>query len=46
MADLLEEMKNSQNDGWIAFGAPGAEQVPATITPQAFFERLQRASGG
>lgn len=44
-AELLTEMDESQNSGWIAFGVPGAERVPATITPQSFFEGVKRAGG-
>jgi uncharacterized protein YbjT (DUF2867 family) len=44
-AELLEEMRDSQNEGWIAFGAPGAERVPATITLQTFFDGVKRAAG-
>jgi uncharacterized protein YbjT (DUF2867 family) len=37
-AELFEEMIDGQNSGWIAFGAAGAEHVPATTTPRAFFQ--------
>lgn len=32
-----EEMMESINNGWIAFGQPGTEPVPATQTPEEFF---------
>ena len=33
----FEEMEDGVNSGWIDFGVPGAEVVPATITPPVFF---------
>ena len=45
VAELLGEMRQSQDDGWIAFGAPGAEHVPATTTLRMFFEGVKRAGG-
>jgi uncharacterized protein YbjT (DUF2867 family) len=33
----FEEMEDGVNSGWIDFGVAGAEAVPATITPAAFF---------
>ena len=44
-AELLDEMTDSQNSGWIAFGVPGSEPVPATMTPEAFFQGVKRAQG-
>lgn len=32
-----EQMMESINNGWIAFGQPGTEPVPATQTPEEFF---------
>ena len=29
----FEEMEDGFNSGWISFGIPGAESVPATLTP-------------
>jgi uncharacterized protein YbjT (DUF2867 family) len=40
---VYEEMAEGVNAGWIAFGAPGAEPVAATITPAQFFAQLQQA---
>ncbi|HEX4450040.1 MAG TPA: NAD(P)H-binding protein [Kofleriaceae bacterium] len=36
----FEEMDDSFNAGWIAFGVPGTEPVAGTITPVQFFKRL------
>jgi uncharacterized protein YbjT (DUF2867 family) len=45
VAELLGEMRQSQDDGWIAFGAPGAEHVPTTTTLRMFFAGVKRAGG-
>lgn len=36
-----EEMVESLNSGWIDFGVPGTEHVPATTTPQEVFAAAQ-----
>lgn len=38
-----EEMMQSINDGWIAFGQPGTEHVAATLSPDEFFARVARS---
>lgn len=38
-----EEMVDSINSGWIDFGVPDAERVPATTTPQQVFAEAQPA---
>jgi len=35
-----EQMMESIGNGWIAFGQPGTEPVPATQTPEEFFATL------
>lgn len=36
----FEEMEDSFNSGWIHFGIPGTEAVPAKVTPLEFFKQL------
>jgi hypothetical protein len=36
-----EEMVDGVNSGWINFGAPGAERVPATTKPQQVYAAAQ-----
>jgi uncharacterized protein YbjT (DUF2867 family) len=36
---LYEEMVDAFNSGWIHFGVPGTEPVPATLTPARVFAR-------
>ena len=38
---LYEEMVDSCNSGWIDFGVPGTESVPATMTPAEVFKRAR-----
>ena len=35
-----EQMMDSIGNGWIGFGQPGTEPVPATQTPEEFFARV------
>ena len=35
-----EQMMESIGNGWIAFGQPGTEAVPATQTPEEFFAKV------
>ena len=35
-----EQMMESINNGWVAFGQPGTEPAPATQTPEDFFAKL------
>lgn len=37
-----EQMMESISNGWIAFGQPGTEAVPATQTPEAFFAKAAK----
>ena len=37
-----EQMMESINDGWIAFGQPGTESVAATQTPDEFFSEVAK----
>ena len=37
-----EQMMESINNGWIAFGQPGTEHVPATLTPEQFFAEVAK----
>ena len=37
-----EQMMESINNGWIAFGQPGTESVPSTQTPEEFFARISK----
>lgn len=37
-----EQMMESIGNGWIAFGQPGTEPVPATQTPEEFFAALTK----
>ncbi|HZY63108.1 MAG TPA: NmrA family NAD(P)-binding protein [Edaphobacter sp.] len=37
-----EQMMESIGNGWIAFGQPGTEPMPATQTPEEFFAKLAR----
>jgi uncharacterized protein YbjT (DUF2867 family) len=37
-----EQMMESINKGWIAFGQPGTEPVPATQTPEEFFAKVAK----
>lgn len=39
----FEEMVDSYNSGWIDFGVPGTEPVPATTTPAQVFAQTMRA---
>jgi hypothetical protein len=42
-AQLFEEMEDGFNSGWIAFGVPGAEPIPGTVTPAQFFAQVSKA---
>ncbi len=37
-----EQMMESIGNGWIAFGQPGTEPVPATQTPEEFFAKITK----
>lgn len=37
-----EQMMDSISNGWIAFGQPGTEPVPATQTPEEFFTNVAK----
>jgi uncharacterized protein YbjT (DUF2867 family) len=37
-----EQMMESISNGWIAFGQPGTEPVPATQTPEEFFTKVAK----
>jgi uncharacterized protein YbjT (DUF2867 family) len=37
-----EQMMESINNGWIAFGQPGTETVPATQTTEEFFAKVNK----
>lgn len=39
----FEQMADALNSGWIDFGVPGTEPVPATTTPAEFFEQARKA---
>ncbi len=39
-----EQMMDSVNTGWIAFGQPETEHVPATLTFEEFFARIARSA--
>ena len=39
-----EQMMDSINSGWIAFGQPGTEAIPGTQTPEQFFAGIAKAS--
>ena len=38
-----EEMQDGLNSGWIDFGVPGTESIPATVTPAQVFEKARSA---
>jgi uncharacterized protein YbjT (DUF2867 family) len=42
----FEEMEDGLNSGWIAFGEPGTEPVPATVTPAEVFAQVREAHAG
>ena len=41
----FEEMVDSYNSGWIAFGVPGTEPVASTVTPTQFFTQARATRG-